>query len=244
MLAVFVCAVLAIMCSVRTVGLLGEAREVADLRRRLGSGCAEPAVERLRRTVAPIMGLIQSRVDRISGAGQRRADRRTLVLLDAIIRRLRSGASLRSAVLAASDASAEPIDRSLAAALSEGAALRDALEVWMTDAGSFRVLAGTALGLAAEAGGVVAVVLDGVAESLRDRLHLDREVAALASQARASAMVLMLAPIGFSILMAGVDPRVARLQFGSPLGWVCCCVGLGLDVLGVIWMSRLIGRVR
>jgi len=57
-------------------------------------------------------------------------------------------------------------------------------------------------------------------------------------------LVLIVAPILFALLMATIDPRVARFQFGSPLGWGCCVIGLLLDLAGAFWMSRMIGRVR
>ncbi|NCY16220.1 MAG: hypothetical protein EBX39_05520, partial [Actinobacteria bacterium] len=231
------CAALTIGCSVRAVVLVDQQRRVADLCTRLLPEEPGSALARLRARGAPVLVAIRSHLDRITGAGRRRVDRRTLVLLEAAIRRLRSGASLRTALHDASAESPGTSDRCLAEALDDGVSLREALEVWMVDATASRVLVGTSLQLAAETGGAVAVVLDGVAETLRERLHLDREVAALASQTRASAMVLVIAPVGFAVLMAGVDPRVARLQFGSPLGWVCCAVGITLDVLGALWMS-------
>jgi tight adherence protein B len=188
--------------------------------------------------------MLRSFIARITGADRRRVDRRTLVLLESITRHLRGGASLRTAVMTASTDSPDLFDLVLGASLVDGAPLAEALDEWMNDAVPSKILVGTALRLATDAGGAVATVLDGVAESLRDRLHLDREVAALASQARASAVVLLVAPIGFAILMAGADPRVAGFQFGSPIGWLCCALGLMLDGVGAFWMSRMIARVR
>jgi len=87
-------------------------------------------------------------------------------------------------------------------------------------------------------------VLDGVTETLRDRVALDREVAALSSQAKASAAVLVVAPIVFAGLAGLADPRVARTLLGEPLGWACLAGGVLLDAVGAVWMSRLVGRSR
>ena len=95
-----------------------------------------------------------------------------------------------------------------------------------------------------EAGGSVAVVLDGVTDTLRDRVALDREVAALSSQARASAAVLIVAPVVFAALAAAADHRVAEVLLGQPLGWACLLGGAVLDGAGALWMSRLVGRAR
>ena len=93
-------------------------------------------------------------------------------------------------------------------------------------------------------GSVGRAVLDGVAASLRERVALEREVAALSSQARASAIVLVVAPVVFAAAASMVDRRILDLLVGQPIGWVCLGVGLGLDALGAVWMSRLIGRHR
>ena len=86
--------------------------------------------------------------------------------------------------------------------------------------------------------------LDGVAASLRERVALEREVAALSSQSRASAAVLVIAPVVFAVAAALFDHRILEVLVGRPIGWVCMGLGLGLDGLGALWMARLIGRHR
>jgi hypothetical protein len=242
--SVGLCAAVAVGCSARALILLDQARAVSSAKDRLQLERHSSLVTLLRNRFDLLQNWFGSCISRVTGSDRRRVDRRMLVLLESITRRLRSGSSLRTAVIAASADSPEPIDHLFAESLIDGTPFADALDTWMTNAAPSRVLAGSALRLAADGGGAVATVLDGVAESLRDRVSLDREVAALASQARASAMVLLLAPIGFAMLMAGVDARVARFQFGSPIGWLCCVIGITLDGLGAFWMSRMIGRVR
>jgi Flp pilus assembly protein TadB len=243
---VALCAALTMRWSIRLLVIVDQGRTAAAMQRRLVTVSRVRFGEQLRQWFEAAEVRFTLLLDRVSGSPRARQviDRTVLTLLESIIRQLRSGTSLRAAVAAASGDSADPIDRALASSLGDGVALTTAIDTWMSDGAASRVLVGTALRLAAESGGAVASVLDGVAESIRDRRHLDREVTALASQARASAMVLIVAPIAFAILMATVDPRVARLQFGSPLGWCCCIVGLLLDLAGGFWMSRMIGRVR
>jgi tight adherence protein B len=243
---VALCAALTMRLTIRLLITVDQGRTAAAMQRRLVSVPPVRFGAQLRQWFAVVEVRLTSLLDRVSGSHRARqvTDRIVLTLLESIIRRLRSGSSLRAAVVAASCDSADPIDRALAASLDEGVSLSTAIDTWMSDDATSRVLVGTALRLAAESGGAVASVLDGVAESIRDRRNLDREVTALASQARASAMVLIVAPIAFAMLMATVDPRVARLQFGTPLGWCCCIVGLLLDLVGGFWMSRMIGRVR
>ncbi len=175
----------------------------------------------------------------------RRADRELPALLDQITRHLRSGANLRAAVHAAVGSRTDAATVTLRHELDHGAPFGPAVGTWAaaTPTAAHRLVA-AALVLAADAGGAVAVVLDGVGETVRDRIAVEREVGALSSQARASAALLVVAPIVFSLLAATADRRVASVLTASPVGWACIAGGLLLDALGAWWMARLIGRVR
>jgi tight adherence protein B len=176
---------------------------------------------------------------------RRRADRALPTLLDQVTRQLRSGASLPGAVATAASAGPDDATLRLSDELVAGASLAPAVEGWHQCCPTpARGLVAAALTLAGEAGGSVASVLDGVTDTLRDRIALDREVAALSSQARASAAVLVVAPVVFAGLAAAADHRVAEVLFGRPLGWACLSVGAVLDGVGALWMSRLVGRSR
>jgi tight adherence protein B len=65
-------------------------------------------------------------------------------------------------------------------------------------------------------------------------------VAAQAAQARASATVVGLAPVGVLGLMAMVDSSSARVLVGSPVGLACLGLGLAMDGLAVWWMAAMI----
>lgn len=99
-------------------------------------------------------------------------------------------------------------------------------------------LAAAALAMAADTGGSPARAVDGVAATLRSRLAIADEVRALASQARASSVVIAVAPLGFAALAGATDDRTAAF-FRSPAGAVVGGVGLTLDAVGAWWMSRL-----
>lgn len=162
-------------------------------------------------------------------------------LLEAMARSLRSGMSLRQAVEEAAGApGALGHDlRLVAGEVAAGVSLVTALDGW----GRRRPLPGvtlavSALGLGVETGGAHARALDGVAATLRARLAVAGEVRALSAQARLSAVVIVLAPLGFSALAASTDERTAAF-FGTPLGLACLAGGLALDALAALWMHRL-----
>jgi tight adherence protein B len=179
----------------------------------------------------------------------RRADRTLPVLLEAVARELRAGASVQGALLvAATDpepggARPDPATGVLATALARGTPVGEAVGEWVgTRPTPARHLAGAALVVAAQTGGATAVVIDGVADTLRDRVALEREVAALSSQARASAVLLVVAPLVVAVVVASAEPRIAAFLFGSPVGWACILCGLVLDAVGAAWIHLTIRR--
>jgi tight adherence protein B len=177
-----------------------------------------------------------------------RADRVLPEMLGGVARELRAGATLQAALVSGAEAvdpAADPRGVELALALRRGADLDDALARWAGELPSpARQLASTALSLGAHTGGASALVVDGVADTLRDRLALDREVAALSSQARASAALLVVAPIVVAVLAASADSRIAAFLVGSPVGWACIVGGLVLDLVGAAWMRAIVASAR
>lgn len=165
--------------------------------------------------------------------------------LEAVARSLRSGASLRQAVEEAGRATgggkvlAAELSRAAAEA-AQGASLVAALE----GVAARRPLPGVRLGVAAlclgaETGGAQARAVDGVAATVRERLAVGAELRALSSQARISALVIGLAPIGFGAFAAATDPRTSEFMLHTPAGLALLATGLVLDGLGWLWMQRL-----
>lgn len=177
---------------------------------------------------------------------ERRSERQRFAavpeVLDAVARGLRSGASL---VQALEEASKE--EGALASELSvvvaeaqRGAGVAPALDAWARrrPSGPIR-LAATALAMGAEAGGATARTVEGVAATVRQRLAVAGETKALTSQARISAQVMALAPLGFCAIGAATDPALARFLFVTPLGWIFLATGAALDLGGAMWMRKL-----
>lgn len=171
-------------------------------------------------------------------------------LLESVAGKLRAGASLSAAVASSADdgTGSGLLDadlRVLAQRVAHGQPFRDAVESWaerrsVADVG----LVAAALVLGAEVGGTRARALDGVATTLRDRRALAAEVDALSSQARASAVVLMGAPILFAALGLLSDPDVSAFLLRTPAGLGCLLGGLALDAAAGVWMVRIAGSAR
>jgi len=185
-------------------------------------------------------------------ANQHRRDRRLLAALpdalELIARSLRSGASIVQALADASLGVAGPLRVALGRVVDDtnrGDSLGRALGRFAerSSLGEVRV-AVAALTLATESGASPARALDGVSASLRDGQRLQSELAALTSQARASAVVLIALPIVFVGVNAAIDPSALAFLFHDRFGRLCLGLGLVLDAIGWIWMRALVGQVR
>ena len=183
-------------------------------------------------------------------AGGRHERRRTAQLpeaLDAVAAGLRGGLALPAAIAGAASVGAPLGDElaGIARAVDAGRPLSEAVGRWQAGATDpHTALAGAALTVAASVGGPGARAVDGAAASLRDRIGNEAETAALATQGRASAAVLTLAPLAFALLLSSLDPAAGRFLLGTPVGWLCVTIGLGLDAAGAWWMARLVRSAR
>lgn len=186
-------------------------------------------------------GAVGRHLERRLGRRRRAPEVDLPALLEAVAARLRAGGSLAQALVEAAPPPGGPLADQwrrtveLVPAVGAVGALRD----WAARAEQRSVrLAAAALTLAATTGGPPARAIDGVAATLRSRLALQAEIRALSSQARASAVVIVLAPAVFGVLAGLTDPRTAAF-LRTPLGLLVVVAGLGLDGLGGWWMARL-----
>lgn len=177
------------------------------------------------------------------GRADRLVDRELPDVLDMVAAGLRSGAALPAALHEGRAAARGPVRGDLDHVLAThavGVPFVDALTAWRSRRSTPAVRATVAaLAIAATAGGGAARAVDGVAAGLRDRRAVDRELRALATQARASAVVIMTAPLGFAVLTGASDPEAWAFLTASPVGLVCTTAGLALDLAGGVWMARL-----
>lgn len=89
-----------------------------------------------------------------------------------------------------------------------------------------------------EVGGDLAMVLDNVADTIRERQRLFRQMRALTAEGRVSAYVLTALPPFLMLGMAVVNPDyLAGLTSG--FGVVLLAVGAGMLAVGWAWMQRL-----
>nr|WP_269329034.1 type II secretion system F family protein [Kineosporia babensis] len=91
-----------------------------------------------------------------------------------------------------------------------------------------------------EVGGNLAELLTSVADTLRERERLRRQVAALSAEGRLSGMILGALPVVFAGYLLLARPEYIDPLFSTPLG--IGLLGLGVLSLGAggVWMAKLI----
>jgi tight adherence protein B len=178
----------------------------------------------------------------------RRNDRRRAELpafAEATASAVRGGASLPSALGAARASTTGPLDvevSRLAAELDRGLPVADTFAPWAADPDPDVRLVGQAISLVAAHGGRAGQALERTAAVLRSRDDLHRERLGMATQARASAVVMTAAPVAFAVVSGMADPRTFRFLFTTPLGIACLVAGTTLDLAGARWMASIVRR--
>ena len=167
-----------------------------------------------------------------------RADDDLPDVVDDLARALRSGAPTAAALRTAG------FD-DVARATGRGVPLAVAFEQWASAATADGAhLVATAVAVTSAAGGDVGRPLTSVADTLRERRALRREVRALSAQARTSAVVVAVAPVAFAVVAGGTDGATAGFLLRTPAGWACLVTGLALDGAGWWWMDRITRTIR
>ena len=153
---------------------------------------------------------------------------------------IRASVSLRRAVAEAAAKADKPIKTELDTAtweLKAGLPLEDVMRGFAERAKSreFRAAA-TIISIGGRYGGDLTAALEALAAVTEQRLMVRREAAALTAQARLSAIVLSVLPVGFFVLSPAGG---ARQALAKPAGWVVIAAGLALNMAGLFVMRRL-----
>lgn len=161
---------------------------------------------------------------------------------DDLARELRSGSSLATAMR---ECPRRPTvaraTRPIVSQLSRGRSCAEALSGAVANPSDALGLALTVLRSCAELGGPAASPLERVAATLRDRDAIRQEQRAQSAQARMSARVMTLVPLGMLALLVATDDNV-REAIGTTAGFAAVSTGALLNLTGWWWMQRIIGR--
>ena len=163
-----------------------------------------------------------------------------LQFVAAVVAELDAGAPASGAVqAAAATLQHDPVLAVLARHVSLGGDVVDALNqaAEAPRAGALRRVA-ACLHVTSRSGAGLATALRRVSEGIRDELALSREVAGQLAAPRATAKLLAGLPLMVWLMGYGLGADPLAVLFTTPYGWACLVVGVGLEVLGVLWVER------
>jgi tight adherence protein B len=89
-------------------------------------------------------------------------------------------------------------------------------------------------------GGNLSQMLDNIAATIRDRIRLRREIAALTAQGRISGAILIGLPIGIALMLRVVNPEYMGLLFTTKEGGIALYIWVIMQGIGVYWIKQLL----
>jgi tight adherence protein B len=159
---------------------------------------------------------------------------------------LRAGYSLPQAIENVSQHAAPPISEELVRIVREmsiGRTHEQALINFGRRARSEDVdLVVAAVLINSQTGGNLARILDSIAGTIRDRVHVKNQIGALTAQARASGTIITALPFGLATLLYFIAPDYFRPMFSDLIGLTF--IGLSLISIALGWfLIRRMARV-
>ena len=213
----------------------------------VGGGCVGALV------AGPVVGIavgvaaaiVPVAMDRKRNAGRRAAIEGQLMdAVTAVASALRSGRSLGQALTTAADEADDPLSTILtgtAHAAVLGVPMDEALDRFADAVGGSDVrLVSGVLKVHRRTGGALAASLDVVARTLADRREAARELRSLTAQARLSAAILGLLPLGFFLFLSVVARRDVESAYRTTVGGSAIGIGLALQGAAFVWIRRLL----
>ncbi|MDQ3814287.1 MAG: type II secretion system F family protein [Armatimonadota bacterium] len=89
-------------------------------------------------------------------------------------------------------------------------------------------------------GGNLSQVLESIASTIRDRIRLRRDIAALTAQGRISGGILIALPIGIAIMLRVINPEYMSYLFDYQMGNNLLYLALGQQLFGIWWIKKLL----
>src|SRR5205809_610061 len=159
-------------------------------------------------------------------------------------RAIRAGHPLSAGLKMAADEATEPVAGAFRRVFEEqrfGIPFEDALLglADRIDLVDVRILV-TAILIQREVGGNLAEVLDKISHTVRARFTIRRQVRVYTAQGRFSGYVLAVLPIAVGSAIFAINREYMLILFRDPLGHWLLPIGVMLQILGYVWIRRIV----
>lgn len=98
----------------------------------------------------------------------------------------------------------------------------------------------TAMNVQQEVGGNLAQVLETIAETVRERIRIKREIRVLTAQQRLTGIILGALPIGAVLLIGSINREYMNNLFGTAIGRVMVIAAVILQVTGFLVIRKIV----
>ncbi len=157
---------------------------------------------------------------------------------------IRAGYSFLQAISVAVEETLPPMSDEFRRVLAEarlGFPLEEALEKMADRVGEqnfyWTVMA---INIQREVGGNLAEVLEILADTIRDRDRVKRQIKTLTAEGRLSAIILVLLPIFMIFMLSVLNPTYISELFTTSIGLLMILIGSILMLLGGLWLKKIV----
>ena len=165
-------------------------------------------------------------------------------MLALIANSLRSGFAFTQAVDLAAKQIEPPIGEELKLLQRDtalGAPMDEALQSMADRTGTYDIeMMVSSITIQRTTGGNLSEILDGVADTVREREHLQGEVRALTASQRFTGLVLSVYPIGLGLVLFALAPSTWGVLVTDETGRMLLAIAAALQVLGIITIRRIL----
>ena len=101
-------------------------------------------------------------------------------------------------------------------------------------------LLSTALRVQREVGGSLAELLNKLADVIRERFRIEREIRTLTAQNRMAAIIVCSIPPILFVGIALLNPKLMNEVMNTRIGWMMLVGALALEIIGIFWFRKLL----
>jgi tight adherence protein B len=164
--------------------------------------------------------------------------------LDLISRAVRAGHAFNTGLKMVADETGDPVGPEFRTTFDEqnfGLPLKDALanlsdRVPILDVRFFC----TAVLIQRETGGNLAEVLDNLANIVRERFKILRQVRVHTAHGRLTGYVLLALPVALVLVLQFINPEHTNVLFTDPIGKTMLVVTMVMQIIGYFWIKKVI----
>jgi tight adherence protein B len=98
----------------------------------------------------------------------------------------------------------------------------------------------TAVLIQRETGGNLTEILEKISILIRERLKLTEQVKALTAEGRLSGVILLILPPLLAGMLMVFNPKYESQLFLHPAGQILCAVALGFQLVGMLWIRKIV----